>query len=132
MKSLEEILKQPPVFLNNFSDKDAVARCFAGTRWGSDEKQEAESLKLISGKNILFASYGQDNYTGDAYVLFEEDGKLLEVYGGHCSCYGLEGQFDPSETTLEALKMALDGTFGTDDYSGNQFADELKTFLGIS
>lgn len=61
-----------------------------------------QKLKGWEGINILFASYGEDNYSGNAFVLFEKDGKLYEVNGSHCSCYGLEGQFEPEETTLEA------------------------------
>lgn len=82
--------------------------------------------------NILFASYSRENYSGDAYVLYEKDGKLFEVFGSHCSCYGLEGQFEPDEVTLEELNIRLlNSEFGIDDYSGNEFADELKEFLGV-
>jgi hypothetical protein len=54
---------------------------------------------------ILFASYGGASYEGDAFVLFERAGKLYENTGGHCSCYGLEGQWEPEETTWDALVM---------------------------
>lgn len=52
---------------------------------------------------LLFASYGGASYEGDAFVIYERDGKLYEVHGGHCSCYGLEGQWEPEETTWAAL-----------------------------
>lgn len=91
-----------------------------------------QKLKEWEGINILFASYGYANYSGNAFVLFEKEGKLFEVNGGHCSCYGLEGQFDPEETTLEALRHRLiEGKMGQDDYSDNEFANELKQFLGV-
>ena len=93
-------------------------------------KDAIEKWKPI---NILFASYGLDNYSGDAFVLFERDGQLFEVNGSHCSCYGLEGQWSPEDTTLEALEFRLlKGTFGTDSYSDNEFAKELKDFLGVA
>lgn len=38
-------------------------------------------------------------------VAYRLDGKLYEVNGGHCSCYGLEGQWEPAETSVAALKM---------------------------
>jgi hypothetical protein len=38
-------------------------------------------------------------------VIFEKDGKLWEVNGSHCSCYGLEGQWQPEETTWEAIAI---------------------------
>jgi len=58
--------------------------------------------------NVLFASYVRGNYDGDALVLFEEGGKLFRVDGSHCSCCGLEGQWEPEETTAEALMHQLD------------------------
>lgn len=57
------------------------------------------------GVNILFASYTYENYSGTAFVLFEKGGKLYEVNGGHCSCYGLEGQWEPEETSWESIKI---------------------------
>lgn len=49
----------------------------------------------LDGCEILAASYTYEDYSGSAYVLFRKDGKLWEVNGGHCSCYGLEGQWVP-------------------------------------
>lgn len=57
------------------------------------------------GVNILFASYTYENYEGSAFVLFEKCGALYEVNGSHCSCYGLEGQWNPEETSWEAIKL---------------------------
>lgn len=56
-------------------------------------------------ETVLFASYGGAAYEGDAIVLLERDGKLYEVRGSHCSCNGLEGQWDPQEITWKALAM---------------------------
>lgn len=118
MKTTEEIFKQTPVFLHFFENKEEVFKEF--------KAQDTEKI------NILFASYGCANYQGDAFVLFEKDGNLFEVNGGHCSCYGLEDQWSPEETNLKVLKFRLEeGTLGNDDYSGNLFSEELKTFLGI-
>jgi hypothetical protein len=57
---------------------------------------------------ILLAAYTDEDYTGDAYVLARKDGKLYEVEGGHCSCYGLEDQWKPMEVTIEYLLMRLE------------------------
>lgn len=54
---------------------------------------------------IYLAWYGYGDYCGSSFVLFEKDGKLYEVNGSHCSCYGLEGQWEPEETSWEALGM---------------------------
>jgi len=54
-------------------------------------------------EEVLFASYGGGAYEGDATMVWRRDGKLYECHGSHCSCYGLEGQFEPEETSLEVL-----------------------------
>ncbi len=123
MKTLEEILKQEPVYLHNWGSKFDVLASFTG-------------FYMYEGKykdvNILFASYSESNYSGDAFVLLEKSGKLYEVNGSHCSCYGLEDQWELEETSLSALKFRLEkGTLGVDTYCGNEFAAELKDFIGI-
>lgn len=91
------------------------------------EKKE-EMTKALAGPkwnvNILLASYTYEDYSGDAFVLYEKDGKLFEVHGGHCSCYGLEGQWEPEETTVEALRHRLEKGYGMEAY-----VDELKQVL---
>ena len=78
----------------------------------------------LDGVDILFAYYSYENYSGEAFVLFSRDGKLYEVNGGHCSCYGLEGQWEPEETTVEAIEKRID-----EDYTFNGCRDELKEVL---
>lgn len=121
MKTIEELTKQTPVFLNDWEGK-------------SDEKVfeefEADCIRHVK---ILFASYGIDGYEGSAWVLFEKDGKLYEVNGSHCSCYGLENQWEPEETLLVAISHRLiAGRLGQDEYCENEFHKELKEFLGVS
>jgi len=58
--------------------------------------------------DLLLAEYSQMDYEGSAFVLFLKDDKLYEVNGSHCSCYGLEDQWRPEETTIEALKHRLE------------------------
>ncbi|MCY9107253.1 hypothetical protein [Bacillus atrophaeus] len=65
-------------------------------------------------------------------MLFEKDGELYEVNGSHCSCYGLEGQYSPEVVVLSELENRLvNGTFGEDDWSDNNFKKELCHFLGV-
>lgn len=151
MKKLNKILKQEPIFLHNWENKIDVISDFDDIYMSSKEynakvapypnvkswlsKKSRMKVAIEEWKpiNILFASYGQDNYSGDAFVLFERDKKLFEVNGSHCSCYGLEGQWSPEETTLEAIVLRLsNGKMGVDDYSGNEFSKELKEFLGVA
>ena len=152
MKTLEEILKQRPVYLNDWSEGKKIQLISDFEEiymskseyeakeppypniesWKKKKIEMKEALKKYADKKILFASYGYANYLGDAWVLFEQDGKLYEVHGSHCSCYGLEGQFQPEETELKALEFRLqNGTWGKDDWSDNNFRDELMKFLGV-
>lgn len=150
MKTVSEIINQEPVFLNiwshkidvigdfedipmNYEEYTATESPYPNEKWWLEKKDAmTKAIGRYLNVNILFASYGCDNYEGDAFVLFEENGRLYEVNGGHCSCYGLEGQWDPEEVSLEELEHRLvNGTFGEDDYSGNNFKKELCEFLGV-
>jgi hypothetical protein len=112
--------------------------------WSSNaedaDKTELEAMihdfdiekSVLEGVTILLASYEYECYEGSAFVLFERDGNLYEVNGAHCSCYGLEGQWEPEETTHEALLHRLDkGNLGSDYYDENTFADELREVLNL-
>ena len=65
----------------------------------------------LDGATLLAAAYTYEDYSGSAYVLFERDGKLWCVNGGHCSCYGLEGQWTPEEVVPSADKDFRYGGF---------------------
>lgn len=77
---------------------------FPVNNWG-DTQTYLVPQDFPSEDEILFAWYDCADYSGSALVVYERDGKLYEVNGGHCSCYGLEGQWTPEETTAEALGM---------------------------
>lgn len=57
----------------------------------------------VKGFKILYAWYEYVDYSGSAFVLLKKGRKLYEVNGGHCSCFGLEGQWSLEETNVEAL-----------------------------
>lgn len=86
----------------------------------------------LEGVTVLLASYTYEDYSGDAFVLFERGGNLYEVNGSHCSCYGLSEsslsdytttQWQPEETTVEALRHRLEkGHVG-------EIADALRQVL---
>jgi hypothetical protein len=65
--------------------------------------------KDLEGVTIIHAYYNDDgeNYCGDAYVLFAKGDKYYEVHGSHCSCMGLEDQWEPEECTYEELTAML-------------------------
>lgn len=98
-----------PTFLGDFETQQDVESQFDYT--------------LVGEEIILFAEYDHGGYDGSAYVLIDEGGELKEVYGAHCSCYGLEGQWEPEVVTPKALRDRLKEGHGFD------FSDEGKVAL---
>lgn len=97
------------MYLGNFNNKQDLMSNF--------EINESD----LEGVRILFAAYENESYEGYAMVIFSKDGKLYEVNGSHCSCNGLEGQWQPEETSLEALKLR--------NYSYGEMQHDLEKFL---
>jgi hypothetical protein len=94
-------------------------------------KQEFEITDTDLGNaEILFAHYETGNYEGQAIVLFKDDEKYFVVEGSHCSCYGLEGQWHPIETTEEALKLEIEGksTWFFSDF--REYIEFCKIYFG--
>lgn len=120
MKTLHEVIKQDPVFLGEWYDRNDVLEDF------DLPKEQYQDI------NILFAFYGLSSYEGDAFVLLERNGSLHEVNGSHCSCYGLEGQWSEEDTCLQALNYRLmKGELGH-SFTNNEFHNELCEFIGIN
>jgi len=57
---------------------------------------------------VLYAGYSYEDYSGDADVAWlNEDRSIGYVSGSHCSCYGLEGQFDVETYSADAARQML-------------------------
>lgn len=101
------------------------------SRWGYDYEMTPPPKNL----KILYADYTYEDYTGDAYVLGynKEKKKWFEVHGSHCSCYGLEGQWEEEYyETKKQLIAVLKKRFETDS-SFCRYAcksREFKEWLG--
>jgi len=61
--------------------------------------------KFPNDGDILFAYYMYEEYSGRAFVLYQQVRVLYEVHGSHCSCNGLEDSWRPERTTWAALQM---------------------------
>lgn len=95
----------------NLEDREAVAHAFD------------IDISELDGCKLIFAAYETGDYSGSALILFERDGKLYEVNGSHCSCYGLEDQWSPEETCMEALRMRDLAYYGFDKSLEDLFID---------
>ncbi|MNM12444.1 hypothetical protein D3C81_226180 [compost metagenome] len=78
----------------------------------------------LDGVEILLAAYEYEDYDGHAVVIFKKDNQLWSVYGSHCSCYGLEGQWDPEESSISQLEHMLEK-----GWQFNWIADEVRTLV---
>ena len=79
------------MFHNDFSSVEDVI-----SKYGINQSE-------LEGATIIHADYTYEYYDGSSYVLFHKGGKFHEVYGSHCSCYGLEDQWDPEEVKVADL-----------------------------
>lgn len=105
------------MFYGEWSNSKEV---FSAFKADADDRKDAK---------IIFAHYTYEDYSGNAFVLFTRNGKLYEVNGSHCSCYGLEGQWEPEETNVEALQHRIrKGTLGKfyDGYYKKEIRESLK------
>jgi len=80
--------------------------------------------KELKDAYVHAAVYRYEDYSGSALVLFEKNGKLFSVHGSHCSCNGLEDQWEPGEISWKLVLHWLDegSMFG-------EFSSELQTHL---
>lgn len=90
------------------------------------------SITELYGFTVLLAYYSYEDYSGSAFVLLEKDGRLYEVNGSHCSCYGLEGQFKTEETSPDAIRYRIySGNLGKDceyNYDTDEYNDCTSIF----
>lgn len=88
------------------------------------------AAETLDGANILLAWYGYGDYCGSSLVIYEKYGLLYEVNASHCSCSGLEGQWDPEETSWAALAMRKLDHIGSSGCEGGNIAQaELQKLI---
>jgi len=77
--------------------KNAEYYGFSG--WSGDDYSSVEAqfeAKLGPEPEYVYAVYSTPSYEGSADIVFRLKGDWFHASGGHCSCYGLEGQWAPS------------------------------------
>jgi len=118
---------------DEWETRDDVIQSFAPSF--KDHPNPVQSMDDYYSKwkdiKLLFCVYTFEGYNADAFVLFKDSaGDLYEVNAAHCSCYGLEGQFEPEKTTVEALRYRIKfGELGVDTFGKPIFKNELDNFL---
>jgi len=88
-----------------------VVDSLANTGYSNSQEQDRKNWRennpnFPTDKEILWAAYDYEDYSGSATIFFKKNGKLMEYGGSHCSCNGLEEDaFSATETSWEALAM---------------------------
>lgn len=99
----------------------------------TDRASVASNFEVELGENvvILGACYTYEDYSGSAAVFFFDKAtrKFYEVHGSHCSCYGLEGQWEPDEVTLKGI-ITTATNYSKLDTSG-RYNDENKVWAAF-
>lgn len=89
-------------------------RVFEGHETEADVAS-AWRIELSSIKGCVIAALRwHGDYEGGGFVLLNRGGKLFEVSGSHCSCYGLEDQWSEEETSIAALKKRTWDKYGAE------------------
>ena len=119
-----------PIFLHNWETKEDMITDFEGFYFAKDIPPDC--IAKYDHVDVILASYCVTGYEGGAFVLFRnnKDGQLYEIHGSHCSCYGLENQWEEDLASIESLRKRVnEGTLGSNDYTNNIFKDELIKVL---
>ena len=95
------------------------------------------NCELVQDLEVLIAyesvgSWGCDS--SSFFLLKDKEGKLYEVHGSHCSCFGFEDQFTLQESSIEALKFRVDraeSVFYTGGYdsNGNENTNAVNKYI---
>ena len=75
--------------------------------WSEVKRNFSRDVPEIEPKYV-YASYTEtSDYSWDAFVVIGNNKRDFQVVeGGHCSCYGLEGQWEPTDMGFKALVKA--------------------------
>lgn len=129
---------QPRLYLEIFQNWQSVNGEFHGERWSWEETPEKQSW-LGEEPEFIFAYYNYVDYSGDSTVIFKKDGKWFLNSAGHCSCYGLEGmwqpeEFDPQEhfLALEQGKRLVSVTYSYYDETPSELNKKFDTWLNLA
>ena len=89
---------------------------------------EVNKYKIL----VAYESVGSWGCDSSSWFLLQDrkSSELYETHGGHCSCYGFEGQFEPEETNLAYLNSDR-FYFSTGGYDHTAFMNKeaVKNYL---
>lgn len=72
-----------------------------------EDVQRSFQMNEPEPSEVILASYDIDGYEGSATVIYRNKRRYYYVSGAHCSCYGLEEQWEPEEFQTKASFRAF-------------------------
>lgn len=69
--------------------------------------QSQFEMSMPQPDEVIYAEYDRPGYEGYANVIYRNGDRFYWAHGSHCSCYGLEGQWDPEEYDARTLTYIL-------------------------
>lgn len=107
-------------YRESFSDWDDLREKFSNDYSADNSPVPAKEPRYV------FAVYDTPPYEGSAEIIYSDDGKkFFMASGSHCSCFGLEGQWQPIEMPLEGIDKILSSDYG----ELARFRDEVKRWV---
>ena len=104
-------------------------RYFGDFESAEDVEQQWGGAGSLKDAQVIAAVYTNEDYSGDAWIVFIREGKYYEAHCSHCSCNGLD-TWSPEETTYEALVDRLEKTTNYDvERYGENFAMAVRRGL---
>lgn len=72
-----------------------------------NDVQSNFQMKEDEPDEVFVAGYSYEDYSGYSEVVYRRGTDYFIASGSHCSCYGLEGQWEPERYDKETLLVAL-------------------------
>jgi len=92
--------------------------------------QTAFEMNTPEPEEVLLAEYDKNNYDGEATVVYRNGIEYAWVEANHCSCYELEGQWEPEFYDFETLILATERRIKVEHYNKERI-DRLTPLLSM-
>jgi hypothetical protein len=96
-------------YLGSFEDWQDVRRQFSDASYYHKSEGNLQ-IDPVEEPDHVYAYYDREGYEGTAKVAYyiAAENKFYTVYGTHCSCYGLEGQWEPEPYDPDIFAAMID------------------------
>lgn len=98
MITLEELLVRETIFEGDFKTREDVFKEFFEGYLDRDQSVVNRFIPNLDHLHLIYAGYDESEGGYDGYALVfgydHLEKQFFEVNGSHCSCHGLEGQWE--------------------------------------